>query len=329
MDRTIVDARSGLSHLAARRPSTRTLAMLAVVVANAMWGASIVAGQAALERVPPLTLATVRTAAALAVLLPLLWRAGTPLPRGRTPALLGLTGVGLFYVCYNLGLGQTSATNATLILDGGMPVFIALLAAFVLGERLPGWGIVVSLLGIAVIVLVGHGGTPRLGFSVVGDLLLLAATLSWSVYTVVGRRVFAGAGLLATVAGASLYGLVFLAPAAAVELAFNGVGDLSPRDGVLLLYLGPGCSALTYVLIGYGLRHLEAGLTGVLGFVGPVTGLAAAATVGGESITGVQLGGAGLVLVGVWLVVRPRRAPAISVPEAAAPAAADFAVAGN
>ena len=296
--------------------SSRTLAVLALVGANAIWGGSVVASEAALAHLPPLTLACVRVAVALAVLELLLVRSGARAARGRAPALLGLTGVALFCACQNLGLRFADAATAAL-LGGAIPVLTALLAVPILGERLRGRrlvGLLVSLTGVAVVVLLAPGGS--LGASALGNLLPLASAASFAAYAVLGRRVFGSGGSgatsacvgasLAVVAGSTRYGLLFLLPGALVEVATSEVGPLTARDGLLLLYLGAGCSALAFVLLGYGLAHLEAGQGAAFGNLKPLVGVALAVALLGESVTPGLVGGAGLVLLGVALAGRRR-----------------------
>ena len=292
-------------------PSSRTLAVLALVGANVIWGGSVVASEAALVHVPPLTLAGLRVAVAVAVLEVLLARRGVRPARGPAPALLGLTGVALFCACQNLGLRFADAATAAL-LGGAIPVLTALLAVPILGERLRGRrlaGLLVSLTGVAVVVLLAPGAS--LGASALGNLLPLASAASFAAYAVLGRRVF-GAGdsgtaparvgaSLAVVAGSTRYGLLFLLPGALVELATNEAGSLTARDGFLLLYLGAGCSALAFVLLGYGLAHLEAGQGAAFGNLKPLVGVALAVALLGESVTPGQVGGGALVLAGVGL----------------------------
>src|SRR5262245_55958685 len=108
-----------LRPVAGRGPSCRLLAALAVVGANALWGTTIVASRPVLERVPPLTLAWLRAAVAVAVLLPLLARSGARPAWGRRPALLGACLAG-FYACFNLGIRHATAADAALIVEGGV-----------------------------------------------------------------------------------------------------------------------------------------------------------------------------------------------------------------
>jgi drug/metabolite transporter (DMT)-like permease len=302
--------------LAIAPPSRRTLAVLALVGANAIWGGSVVASEAALAHLPPLTLACVRVAVAVAVLEFLLARSGARPARGRAPALLGLTGVALFCACQNLGLRFADATTAAL-LGGAIPVLTTLQAVPILGERVQGRrlaGLLVSLAGVAVVVLLGPGAS--LGASTLANLLPLASAASFAAYAVLGRRVFGarGAGTpstcvgasLAVVAGSTRYGLLFLLPGALVELATKEVGPLTARDGLLLLYLGAGCSALAFVLMGYGLAHLEAGQGATFGNLKPLVGVILAVALLGESVTSGQVGGGVLVLLGVSLAGRSR-----------------------
>ena len=280
-------------------PSTQTLAVLSLVSANAIWGASAVASRAVLDSIPPLTSASLRVAIALAVLLPLVARSGGRPTRDGATALLGLTGVALFCLFQNVGLRYAGAASTALI-NGAIPVLTALLAAALLGESLRGRrlvGLLISGGGVAVVILLGTG--PTLGGSSFGNLLAVAGAVSFATYAVLGRQTFRADNALAVVAGSTRYGLLFLLPGAGLELATVGLGPLSMRDLLLVLYLGVGCSALAFVLCGYGLAHLDAGQGAVFGNLKPLVGVVLAVVVLGESLNLGHLGGGALVLLGV------------------------------
>ena len=282
-------------------PSSQTLPLLALVGANALWGGSAVASKAVLTHVPPLTLACLRVAIALAVLLPLVARTGGRPARGGATALLGLTGVALFCLCQNVGLRSASAAT-TALLNGGIPILTTLLATRLLGERLGGRGVagvLVSSGGVAAIVLLGPHAT--FGVATLGSLLPLAGAVSFAAYTVLGRRTFASGHALAVVAGSTRYGLLFLLPGAGLELVTGGLSPLTVSDVLLLLYLGVGCSALAFVLCGYGLARLEATQGAICGNLKPLVGGVLAVVLLGESLTPGQLAGGLLVLIGVGL----------------------------
>lgn len=284
--------------------SPRAGAIIALVVANVVWGTTFVVTKPLLERVPPLTVAAIRFAVAVAILIPLLLLTGRRPALGRIPALMGLIGVFLVYLCQNVGLQYTTAANGALI-HGGIPVLTALLAALLLGEclgRRAAAGIAASLAGVAVVVALGPGA--ELGISALGDALVLASALALAGYFVVGRRAFADCDPVTLAAGVSSYGLLFLLPASAAELVVRGMARPTVDDLLGLLYLGAGASALAFVLWGYGLRHLAAGQAAAFANLTPLVGVGVATLLLGEPISAVQLGGGLLILGGVWLATR-------------------------
>ena len=286
--------------LAVPRPSAEALALLALVAGAVLWGASTVASKALLGPFPPLTLAALRSALALLALCPLLARAGIRPATGRTPFLLGLTGVFLVNLCQNVGLRFASATAATLVIEGGAPALTALLAALLLRERLGRRrlaGLLVALAGVAAVAAGGRAPAALLG---PGSLLPLGAALALAAYNLLGRRAFA-AGALPAVAGAARYGLLLLLPGVVAELTRSDLGRVTVADGLWLLYLGVGSSAAAFVLWGYGLARLGAGRAAAAGTLLPVSGVAAAALCLGEPLGMHQLAGAALVLLGVRL----------------------------
>jgi drug/metabolite transporter (DMT)-like permease len=287
--------------LVASLPSSRALAVLALVLANAIWGGSAAATKTVLVHLPPLTTACVRVAIALAVLRLLLALRRDRPATGRAPAFLGLTGVAVFCASQNLGLRSASATTTALI-NGAIPVLTAILATVLLGERLSGWrltGLLVSLSGIAILVL--HGSVESLGVATLGNVLPLVSAASFAIYAVLGRQVFAGGNALAIVAGSTRYGLLFLVPCTFIELTRGDLGQVTGRDLALLLFLGAGCSAMAFVLAGYGLAHLDASQGAVLGNLKPLVGVGLAVFLLGEPLTGRQFGGGMLVLLGVGI----------------------------
>jgi drug/metabolite transporter (DMT)-like permease len=119
----------------------------------------------------------------------LLWtivilRGHRPPPPWRRAVLLGLFEPALAYAGDLLGLARTSAANGAL-LSGLESVFIVLLAAIFLRERITGRITVALALALAgVATLEGTGSFAGAGL---GDLLVLAGVLSAAAYTIVAR----------------------------------------------------------------------------------------------------------------------------------------------
>jgi drug/metabolite transporter (DMT)-like permease len=288
------------------RLSTTTLAILALAGAAALWGTSFVAAKVVLAEVPPVTLACLRFVIAAVVLLPLSLRRRRPV-LNRDAALLGLTGISVFFLLQYAGLRLASAADATLVLGGGLPLLTTLLGFVVLAEKLDRWqlgGLTCSLLGVALVALDGEG---RSGSSAWGLGLLFLAAACGAISFIVGRRVFSGPDLIPTLAGSTVYGVVFLLPVAAFELHTVGLAMPSQRALLFLLYLGAGCSALAFALWAYGLRHLTATQNALVSNLELPIGLLAALLLG-EALGWGQLAGGPLIVAGALLAAAaPRR----------------------
>ena len=101
--------------------------------------------------------------------------------------LAGLFGGSLYFITENTALEITQASNVSLLVCT-TPVFTQLLSRLFYKEKfrrffLP--GTVIALTGVALIVC---NGNETLEFNLSGDLLTLAAAVSWALYCMVLRR---------------------------------------------------------------------------------------------------------------------------------------------
>jgi hypothetical protein len=174
-----------------------------LVLATLFWAGNFVFADAALATFDPLSLTWIRW---LLALMPLLivaqlvekpdWRAAIRhLPFSPARAFSASPGTAF---CSTSRCGFTSPLNASLI-NAVNPALIVVLAAVLPGavqggrrERIS-WrsalAIVIGLIGVVIVITDGDvSAIVRTGFNP-GDLLMLAAILAWSIYTLVGRRI--------------------------------------------------------------------------------------------------------------------------------------------
>ena len=288
----------------------RALAALSLVFVMAVWGGSVTITKAAVESVPPIMLALLRFALAAALLLPLAIArlrarsgSGAAVPL-RAAASLGLTGVTLYYVGYNVGVAYSTASQAAMIQSAG-PAMTAVLAFFTLGERPAARaiaGVVLSMIGVAVVLFTSKAevGASRPLF---GGVLLVAATVVWSLYTIQAKRL-ADRDPVVLTAYTAAAGVAFLVPAAIIEYALGARAALTTPGWVSVAYLGAISSAAGYLLYNRSLKVLSAGqVAAYINLIPVVTVVTAVAFLGERLTPGTLLGGA-LVLLGVWLTSR-------------------------
>lgn len=192
------------------RFSPRTIGLLAAVVTVTIWTGFIIIARASAQRtLTPFDIALLRIVGASLVLLPWGWwmvrrrhaalgasapassLAGiSPLPL-RTTALLGSFGGLLYALLAYSGFFHAPATHAAVLMPGSLPLWTALLAAVLLGDRITP----ARALGLACIVagdvLVGGEGLLsafRGGEVWKGDLIFMSAAACWATYGVLARK---------------------------------------------------------------------------------------------------------------------------------------------
>jgi drug/metabolite transporter (DMT)-like permease len=287
-------------------PSSSVRSYALVTLAVASWALNFHLAVPVLKFVPPLAGATLRYAVGGAALLGLLLVGGGfswARVRAHWVGILVVAGAGVFLFNYAFfeGLQFTSPVNATLII-GLNPVTTMLLATQMLGTRLTPrqWlGAALSLAGVLIVISKGSWDTlSSLSFSR-GDLWFLLANLAFALNHVSVRRFLSGMPALETTAVTSLLGLLLLAvPAAPALMAapyatFPFVGFWLP-----LLVMGILGTCLSYISWNRGLVQIGPDKAALFMNLVPVFSVLIALTYGG-TVTGPQLAGGAVVLVGI------------------------------
>mgnify|MGYP002411436671 FL=1 len=289
----------------------RMKALAAGSAAAVSWGASFVAIKVALRTLSPLPLVWLRFGLGVAVLSVFTVMRGEKDPLTRKEwglvILLGFLGVPFHHLIQSTGLETAQAATSAWIISS-MPVFIALLGYFFLGEAMTArrWaGLGMAALGVLLVVT--RGNPERLLMTdpgSVGDMLVLLSALNWAVFSVVSRgilkrhraapmmfRVMASGWLMTTV--------LFIARG-----NLGPILELDPAGWAAVIFLGVFCSGLAYVFWYDALKTLPASQAGVLMYLNPAAATLVAVLGLGEPITASVASGAALIAAGVWQVNR-------------------------
>jgi drug/metabolite transporter (DMT)-like permease len=297
--------------LAAPHAAGRTLAIVKVLFAVVVWGASFIATKMAVGEVAPVTVVWTRFAMGVAVL-------GAVVAHRRQLAVpsrsdlayfagLGFLGISFHQWLQSNGLVTAQASTSAWIVTT-TPVFMALLGWAVLRERLSGMtllGIAVAAAGVLAVVSGGDLSAVAAGrFGSPGDLLVLLSAPNWAVFSVLSRRGlhrYPSALMMFWVmtTGWLLTTVLFLAGPGPADLA-----RLSSAGWTALVFLGIFCSGVAYVFWYDALRHLPASQVGAFLYVEPLVAVVVAAALLGEPVTFAALAGGAAILVGVWMVSR-------------------------
>jgi drug/metabolite transporter (DMT)-like permease len=274
------------------------------VAAMLAWGAAYVPSAWLIETWPPLLAAGARLTLAGVLLLVLLALLGRPLRPGVDPAAVGwlaLTQSVLFYGAVFWGIEHAGA-GLSAVLANTDPLFVAVLAALVLGEVLAGrqWaGLVVGFLGTVVVLWEGPLWPPALSPAA---LVVVGGAFAWSVGTIVAARDVRGRGEPLALAGwqMAVGGLVLLLVGAVAEGAPEATGA---REIALIVGLAALGSALPLALFYLALARAPAAEVSAWFFLVPVVGVLTAWPLLGETPSARLLGGMVGVSLGLWLVL--------------------------
>lgn len=288
-------------------PENKTTALISILIVVLIWGSAFAVTKIAVTEAPPFIAAFLRNLVASLVLLPFyLVRRSRKEDQGPLPipwkkmVLMGLTGITFFYALFNLSLTYTAAATGALI-QGLMPVAIALPAAFFLKEKLDGrmiLGIIISVMGVVLIGFIGKNDES--GKGLLGNILMILSVLSWAGYTIISKSVHQYDPVLIT-AFSTFIGTAFLLPAVVIEGWGHDLPVISLKGWLAIVYLGVFSSAIAYLLYNKALKTLSAAQAGNFLNLDPVIGAGIAVIFLKDTFTTWQIAGAVLVLVGLWL----------------------------
>jgi len=234
-----------------------------------MWGVNFSVVKFALADIPPMAFVGLRFLIASATMLSLAHVAGHSLrfKRRDLPYLIGIgllgnTAYQLFFV---FGISYTTAENASLIL-AATPAFVALVGTLMGVERVEpvGWlGIVLSLLGVFLII----SGSDRFaefpfgGPSLLGDILVLTATLCWALYTLLVRPMTHRYSSVSVTAFTTVIGTIPLVVLGIPSMNAVPWGEIRISSWVALGFSGIFAIGVAYLFWNYGVSKLGSART--------------------------------------------------------------------
>lgn len=285
--------------------SSTFLTLVALILATMFWGANFNVGKLALDGMHPLGIAAWRFAIAGILMMGILCARegvnGKSIKRNiLVYIVMGAVGVFGFNTLFFYGLRLTSPINGSLIMALN-PALTVVLSALVLRERITLRQIAgLTLSAIGVLVVISDASLTallKLNFSA-GDLLILGGNFCWAAYSVIGKRFLKGSSAMQTTALSMAVGAFMIIVLALLQAGPTTFIIPSASIGACVLFMAVFGSVLAYLWWNKAIAQLGSARTAVFFDLVPISTMLISIAFG-QVVSGVQLGGSVLVIVGV------------------------------
>src|SRR5574341_601965 len=292
--------------------TSETLNRIKVLIAVLFWGASFVATKAALREIHPVTLIVSRFALGVVVLSLAVWRnkifCWFDWRDFAWLAVLGAIGIAIHQGLQANGLLFTSATSMAWLV-ALTPVFAAILAWIFLSESfgvIKIIGLVSAFIGAVMVVTKGTLNAEAIHLpSTTGDLLALASSLNWAVFSIASKPMLKRLLPTLMMAYVMFLGWMIVLPFFVVVQGWNDLPQLTASGWLAVAFLGFFCSGLAYIFWYDALAQIDASQVAAFIYLEPLVTVVVAAIILGEAFTLPTFLGGLTILFGVYLVNRP------------------------
>jgi len=253
--------------------------VLALIIANIIWGMASPIFKFALTNIPPFTLAFIRFFFAGLIFLPIALNRWQKLSvrQWLEIILVGFFGITINIAFFFLGVVKTESINVPVIASSG-PIFIYILSIIFLREK-PKlkvlFGMLVALLGVLLIIvspLVLDGKKLILG-AVEGNLFILIATLGTVFQTLIGRDILKKVGAIQVSTITFLFGSLTFLPFMSKEIGSWDISFLNLAGWTGIIFGVFFSSALAYFLFYFGVSKLKAQDVGIFTYIDPLAAI--------------------------------------------------------
>ena len=280
--------------------------ILALIIANIIWGMASPIFKFALTNIPPFTLAFIRFFFAGLIFLPFALKKWQRLTAQQwfKIILVGFFGITVNISFFFLGVVKTESINVPIIASSG-PVFIYLLSVIFLREK-PKLkvlaGMLIALTGVLFIILsplILDGKKFVLG-AVEGNLFILLATFGSVFQTLFGRDILKKINAIQVSAVTFLFGSLTFIPFIPDEFSGWNFSLLNPAGWTGIIFGVFFSSALAYYLFYFGVSRLKAQEVGIFTYIDPIAAIIVAAPLLNEYPNIFYLFGSVLIFGGIY-----------------------------
>lgn len=278
---------------------------LAALFTVIIWGTTFISTKVLLQSFTPIEILFIRFAIGYLALCLFYPKKLKPLHKKDEFLFMGagLCGVTLYFLCENIALNITLASNVGVIVSIA-PIFTAILAHIFLDEEsLKPTFFLGFVTAIAGIILISFNTATKLQVNPLGDFLAILAAMLWGGYSIFTKKISnLGYSTIGATKRIFFYGILFMLPALLLmPVSFNLMALTNPLNLLNILFLGLGASAICYVTWNLAAKHLGAVRVSVYIYIIPVVTVVTSSVILNEKVSLLSILGTMLTILGLLL----------------------------
>ncbi|MBI3855080.1 MAG: DMT family transporter [Planctomycetes bacterium] len=288
-------------------------AYIAISIVTVLWATNFSVAKFATREFDPFFIASFRVFVTSAIFYACLSREQRKIDKSDFKDIvpLSLSGILGNHVFFAWGIQNTTPAHSSII-HALLPVFVSIVAFFILRERLTPlafFGMALAVAGALLVVF--RASAAEFHRTVKGDALTVCGILAFSFYIVLGRRLVSRMGSFRAVALAFVFAVPFMLPILVLGLRSQDWSLVTWRGLLALAYMLVFANIVAYILHIFALTRLTAGQVAAFVDLQPAIGISVAVLFHMDVITPNLLIGAVVALAGVVLVQLRRPTPAV------------------
>lgn len=214
----------------------------------------------------------------------------------------GLCAGSIYFIAENMALEYTLVTNVSLLVTTS-PLITTLLMWLIYKNEKPGKGTIIgSVIAFTGVACVIFNSSFNVTVKPLGDILSLLAALSWSIYSLVLKKLNAMYSVMFISRKTFFYGVLTAFPFMLFQPELSSPTILLKTEvWSNLLFLGAFASMLAYILWAQSVKSLGTIKASNYMYISPIITLVASVAFLGEEISIIGGTGCALILGGMWL----------------------------
>lgn len=228
------------------------------------------------------------------------------IPRGFITriAILGVFQISIYNFFFLSGLRYTSGSDAVLIINAGITSISIFLASKIYKDEQITIrrfiGVIIAIFGVSIIFFLAPD--QNVSNRLLGNLLIIGASISWSVYTVYSRPIYKKIPPLTFQLWATIFGWVLLGLLSGLEQIRTPTSSITFGSLWRLAYLGIFAAAFANTLYSISVKHIGPSRTSVFVNLAPLFGILFSVLLLEEVFSIWYLVSFGIIFTGIFIV---------------------------